>query len=410
MSDESELKKQVWVLENEKKGLVQQVERLENRLKEYVTWSEQAQKILEENKDKITSLENQNKVFSQKVNQGTVAMSNNLLEENSTLKRKNQELLEQFLELNEILDPLVMNNILDIDAKTRKKLISAFSKSTNDKRIIALFLEDPSASLTLSQIETRSRISSNDCIAILKRFIIEVFIRESGNQVYKTLAAIGDKIISSKDLSRVSTEALFNYIVEQIKSTIDTSMHITYLDVYSRELAKRGENSLSQKILAIRGELYMAKRSSEWIIDKIVEATEVTPSVPFTSRQASPGRKMTSTRGSFTSTYTTPEVSSRPQFQNPVNQPSTQFLSVDTSEWIKLSNADVIDNLKLQISDKMDYLAVVEGLNALRDHLSSSVGGRALYEINNLINEVKNKKSFDKNEVHNVLVDLMTKV
>ena len=144
-------------------------------------------------------------------------------------------------------------------------------------------------------------------------------------------------------------------------------------------------------------------------MDHINVAIDKEGSVPLTARHSQQTSKLTSSRG-FTSSYTTPEISSRNRFQSPVNQPSTQLLSIDTKEWTKLSNADVIDNLKLQISDRMDYLAVIEGLNALRDHLSSSVSGRALYQINNLINVIKNKKAFDKNKVYDTLVDLMTKV
>ena len=153
----------------------------------------------------------------------------------------------------------------------------------------------------------------------------------------------------------------------------------------------------------------MAKRSGEWIVEQIDKAIQESSSVPLTSRQNQSVQRTTSSRG-YTSTYTTPDISSRAQFQNPINQTTTTLFRVDTSEWTKLSNADVIDNLKLQISDKMDYQAVIEGLNYLRDHLSSSVGGRALYDINNLINHIKKSKSFDKSEVNSTLVELMTKV
>lgn len=409
MSEESNLKKQVWVLENEKKNLTQQVERLEARLQEYVTWTEQAQKILEDNKTKIAQLEQQNKSFSQQVNQGTVAMSNNLLDENSHLKRKVQDLEEQFANLNDLLNPLVQSNITDLGPNLRKKIISVFSKGDNEKKIIALFLNDPQISLSLNQISRDSGLVQSDCSIALQKLIANDFLRETSSQVYQTVAAVGDRIVSSKDLSRVSTEALHNYIKEQISSTIDTTRHLTYLEDYSSELQKRGETSLAQKIIALRGDLYMAKRSSDWIVSQINLAIENEGSVPLTSRQTTATSRTTSSRY-YTSSYTTPDVSSRIKFQNPSTQQSTQYLTVDTADWTRLSNADVIDNLKLQISDKMDYLAVIEGLGELRDHLSSSVSGRALYQINNLINQIKNKKSFDKNEVHDTLVDLMTKV
>ena len=411
MSDESDFKKQVWVLENEKKGLMQQVERLENRLKEYITWSEQAQRILEENKSKIATLEQQNKILSERVNQGTVAMSNNLLDENSQMKRKLQDLEEQFTSLNELLNPLVMSNILDINQKLKKQLISVFSKADNEKKIISLFLEDPSNQLTLTQISNAIKISQSDCSIILKKFVSEDFIRETGNGVFRTVAAVGDKIVSTKDYSRVSTEALHSYIIEQLSSTIDSKQHLAYLDDYASELQKRGETSLAQKIINIQGELHMAKRPSDWIVDQINMAIDQQASVPLTSRTSQHLARTTSSRSTpYTSSYTTPDISSRTQFLHPHNQQTTQLITIDTKDWTKLSNADVIDNLKLQISDKMDYLAVIEGLGALRDHLSSSVSGRALYQINTLINQIKNKKSFDKNEVHNTLVDLMTKV
>lgn len=409
MSDADFNKRQVWILENEKKGLIQQVERLEARLQEYVTWSEQAQKILEENKTKITDLENQNKTLSSQVSQGTVAMSNNLLDENSHLKRKVQDLEEQFANLNDLLNPLVQSNITDLGPNLRKKIISVFSKGDNEKKIIALFLNDPQISLSLNQISRDSGLVQSDCSIALQKLIANDFLRETSSQVYQTVAAVGDRIVSSKDLSRVSTEALHNYIKEQISSTIDTTRHLTYLEDYSSELQKRGETSLAQKIIALRGDLYMAKRSSDWIVSQINLAIENEGSVPLTSRQTTATSRTTSSRY-YTSSYTTPDVSSRIKFQNPSTQQSTQYLTVDTADWTRLSNADVIDNLKLQISDKMDYLAVIEGLGELRDHLSSSVSGRALYQINNLINQIKNKKSFDKNEVHDTLVDLMTKV
>ncbi len=408
MSDEN-YKKQVWILENEKKSLTQQIERLEGRLQEYVSWTEQAQKILEENKSKITQLEQQNKVYSEKVNQGTVAMSNNLLDENSHLKRKVQDLEEQYSKLNELLNPLVQSNILDLNPSLRKKIISAFSKADNEKKITALFVQEPKASLSLTQISQATGLAQTDCSIALQKLVSSDFLRETGKNVYQTISAVGDRIVSSKDLSRVSTEALHNYIIEQISSTIDTTRHITYLEDYSNELQKRGETALAQKIISIRGDLNMAKRPSEWIVNQINSAIDTKSSVPLTARNTPATARMTSSR-MYTSSYTTPDISSRTKFQNPSAQSTTQYISIDTQEWTKLSNADVIDNLKLQISDRMDYLAVIEGLNELRDHLSSSVSGRALYQINNLINQIKNKKSFDKNEVHDTLVDLMTKV
>ena len=407
--EEANYKRQIWVLENEKKNLVQQLERLEGRLQEYVTWTEQAQKILEENKTKINKLEEENKVFSRQVNQGTVAMSNNLLDENAQVKRNFQDLEEQYKTLNELLMPLVKTHIMDLDSNLRKKLVATFSKGDNERKIFALFVLEPSNKLTLSDISKTINIPMSECSLVLQRLINDDFLREISPNTYQTIAAVGDKIVSSKDLSRVSTEALHNYIIEQISSTIDSSRHLSYLDDYSNELQKRGETSLAQKIIAIKGDLHMAKRPSDWIVDHINVAIDKEGSVPLTARHSQQTSKLTSSRG-FTSSYTTPEISSRNRFQSPVNQPSTQLLSIDTKEWTKLSNADVIDNLKLQISDRMDYLAVIEGLNALRDHLSSSVSGRALYQINNLINVIKNKKAFDKNKVYDTLVDLMTKV
>lgn len=409
MSDADFNKRQVWILENEKKGLIQQVERLEARLQEYVTWSEQAQKILDENKVTISQLESQNKQLSEKVNQGTVSMSNNLLDENSQLRVKFQELQEQIVKISELLNPLVMNNIDNLDTKIKKKIYNLFSKMDNEKRVIAVFIDNSGAPVTLNQISSSTRLSHGDCSAILKKLVTEDLIRETDKGVYQALALLGDKIISSRDLGRVSTEALHNFICEQIVSTIDGSKHLEYLDEYSNELTRRGETSLSRKIIAIKGELHMAKRTGEWIVEQIDSAISESSSVPLTSRQTQPASKNTSSR-LYTSTYTTPDISSRNQFQNPTSNAPAQYLAIDTREWPKLSNADVIDNLKLQISDKMDYLAVVEGLNALRDHLSSSVGGRALYEINNMINQIKNKKSFEKNDVNSVLVELMTKV
>ncbi len=409
MSEEEKYKKQVWILENEKKVLIQQVERLEGRLQEYLTWSEQVQKILEENKNKISQLEQENKNLFQKVNQGTVAMSNNLLDENSIMNRKLQDIEGQFRDLAELINPLVQSNVLEMDTNLRKKVVNVFSKSDNDKKIIALFVQNPKDPLNLTKIASSIGLSQADCSVILKRLGSEDFVREISSGVYQTVASIGDRVVSTRDLSRVSTEALHDYIIEQINSTIDSARHASYLDDYSNELQKRGEINLSQNIMAIKGDLYMAKRSADWIVDRIEQAIEKEATIPPTSRQTSTTSRMTSSR-SFTSSYTTPEVSSRMQFQNPGLQTSTQLVSIDTKEWTKLSNADVIDNLKLQISDRMDYMAVIEGLNALRDHLSSSVSGRALYQINNLINQIKNKKSFDKNEVHNTLVDLMTKV
>ena len=161
MSDTDFNKRQVWILENEKKGLLQQVERLEARLQEYVTWSEQAQKIIEENKTKISELESQNKNLSSQVSQGTVAMSNNLLDENSHMKIKIQELQEQIQLTNELLNPLVMNNVMDLDPKIKKKILNLFSKADNEKKILALFIEDPKATLSLTHIS--NEISSIRC-------------------------------------------------------------------------------------------------------------------------------------------------------------------------------------------------------------------------------------------------------
>lgn len=408
MSEEENYKKQVWILENEKKVLTQQVERLEGRLREYMTWSDQAQKILEENKARISQLESENNSMFQKVNTGTVAMSNNLLDENSTMKRKLQELQEQITDLNEIINPLVQISILDLEPTLRKRLVNVFSKADNEKKIIAQFIQDPKNPLTNTQIARAIGISENDCSYILKKLVSEDFIREISSDVYQTIASLGDRVVSSKDLSRVSTEALHNYIIEQIASTIDSARHLSYLDDYSNELQKRGEINLSQKIIAIKGDLYMAKRPADWIIDRIEQAIEKEGTIPPTSRPPLTAR--TTSSRSFTSSYTTPDISSRMHFQSQSSQPTAQLYTIDTKEWTRLSNADVIDNLKLQINDRMDYLAVVEGLNALRDHLSSSVSGRSLYQINNLINQIKNKKSFDKNEVHDMLVDLMTKM
>ena len=342
----------------------------------------------------------------QKVSHGTVAMSNNLLDENSTMKIKLQELQEQITDLNEILNPLVQINILELDPTLRKRMVNVFSKGDNEKKIIAQFIQDQINPLTINQIAKSTGLSQNDCSYIIKKLISDDFLREISSDVYQTIASLGDRVVSSKDLSRVSTEALHNYIIEQIASTIDSARHLSYLDDYSNELQKRGEVNLSQKIIAIKGDLYMAKRPADWIIDRIEQAIEKEGTIPPTSRPPLTAR--TTSSRSFTSSYTTPDISSRSHFQGSSSQPTAQLYTIDTKEWTRLSNADVIDNLKLQINDRMDYLAVIEGLNALRDHLSSSVSGRSLYQINNLINQIKNKKSFDKNEVHNTLVDLMT--
>jgi hypothetical protein len=409
MSEETDYKRQIWILENENKNLKQQLERMEGRLQEYLTWSEQAQKILEENKVRIAQLESERANLSTKVNQGTVAMSNTLLDENSNLKRKIQDFEEQEKEKNELMNSLVMNNIDKLDSRIKNRIKVLFSKSDNEKKILSLFIENPTAPITFTKILSETHISQNDCTSILKKLIISDFIRETSNGTYQTLVAIGDKVVSNKDLSRVSTEALHNYIIDQISSTIDSNQHAVYLEDYSNELKKRGENSLSRKIISLKGDLHMSKRPSEWIISQIEQAIQKEGNIPMTARQTQQTGNASTAR-LYTSSYTTPEISSRAQFQNPVKQQTTQLLSIDTSEWTKLSNADVIDNIKLQVSDKMDYLAVIEGLNALRDHLSSSVSGRALYQINNLINNIKNKKSFEKNEIHETLVDIMTKM
>lgn len=75
-----------------------------------------------------------------------------------------------------------------------------------------------------------------------------------------------------------------------------------------------------------------------------------------------------------------------------------------------MSNADIIERVKLKISEKTDYNQVIFGLSALRDHLESNVsGGRILYNLNSKINEIKKYKTFDKNDIHKVLYELSFK-
>ena len=389
-----ELKRQVWVLSNEKTQLQRHNERIEQRLNEYVKWSEQAQKTMEENKIKIVQLTKENTELVSKVGQGTVAMSQTLLDENSSLKRQLQDYQEQFQILDELINPLVMKNLSNVDHQTKRKLINAFNRGTNERKILSFFIENPDMSLSTELIVKKTGLSYLDCNTALKNFEQLDYIREIQPDVYQTIQAVGDKVISDKDLHRVSIEVLHQNIKDQINKSRNLNDQINQLERYANELKHRNQTNLTQEVYEIIGDLQMAKRSPEWIIDKLEEI------------QGKSISGISSGPGHIGSLRT--QVGRNDPAKYNVGVETT--ISFNTNEWKNLSNGEVIEKVKVSITAKTKVKEVIEILTALKNHLETSVSGRTLYNINQMISEIRKNNDFNKDEIHETLFDLSFKV
>lgn len=383
-----ELKRKNWVLKNEKITLQRHNEHLEQRLSEFVTWSQQAQKIVEENKIRITQLERENQYYYSKVNQGTVAMSQNLLDENSTTKRKLQEMEEQFENFNALINPLIMQNVTNFDQSLKKKVILALNKGNDEKKILAVFVEDPEKIYSIDYILKQTGINRLEVNTILKKFSYYDFIRETKRNEYQTIQAIGDKVVSNKDLKRVTLESLQKHFIHEISTSMDSNIHVQLIDDFCNELSRRGEKNLLKLVTELKGDLRMARRSSDWISDKLTD---------FTSAGASQ-----------------PDLVNSYSSSGPISSSSANkelFDEIDTKDWKKLSNTDIIEKVKLHITEKTGVNQVISTLNQLRDHLEVTVaGGRVLYNITAMINQIKKDELFDKDEIHETLYELSFKV
>lgn len=398
-----DLKKQVWVLTNEKAQLKQHNERIEHRLNEYVKWSEQAQKIIEENKATIDQLTYQNQELSSKVKQGTVAMSQNLLDENSAVKRQLQELQENFQALDELINPLVMRNINNLDLPLKRKLITTFRKGNKERQILSLFIENPSISLSIDLIVGQTGLSHLDCSTALKQFEQLDYVREIQPGVYQTIQAVGDKIVSSKDLQRVSIEILHQNIKEQINKAHDSDDMVSKLEAYGNELKRRNQTKLTQDVFKLIGDLRMARRSSDWIIDKLEELQGGSLSQPVSAGISH------SSHQSHVESLTTPSHKHNPATYT-VGADVNATTIYSTHKWSSLSNTDVIEKVKQNITTRTKVEDVIDLLTALKNHLETSVSGRLLYNIQQMINQIKSSKAFDKEEIHKMLYELSFKV
>jgi hypothetical protein len=326
-------------------------------------------------------------------------MSQNLLEENSHLKRKLHDFEEQSGAVNELINPLVLQNISTMDNSLRRKINLTFKKGDAEKRVIALFLDSPDRILTPDDASRETGLDLTSVSNVLRMFDNQNFIREIKQGHYQNIQALGDKVVSTKDLSRVSLEALNEYIIKEISKSKPNSDFTNLLETFHTELIRRGKNDIASKVLDLKGQLHMSQRPSDWVIEKINEFVNV--SQPYASpayTQPSPSAPISKSTSFSNRGYEPPSI------------PPSHVGAFQTSNWKDMKPPEILTECISQIRLLSTPKEAIELMNALREHLESSISGRILYQINSTINELKKANTLDKETLEYTLQELFDKL
>lgn len=432
--DESAERKEIWVLKNEVSRLKEMNAQLTQRLEQYMEWTNQAQKHIEEMTNRTQLLENQNKQLYSELQAARQSDKHQLLEENARLKRDVREASEFVKTLNALMDPLVIASLGRMDPILKKKIKMAFASGTNERKILSLLLDEPTLELSAEYASDQLRLSQDVTRQALENLDSRDLLRQVGQGRYKIPQEAGDVMLSAKDASKVSVEALVDYIIEEVKKGTTKDEYSKSLDLLHDELKRRQEPLHAAKIRHLNGQLYMSNVSGDWLVEKLVEfrgrvvtAVEVEENVPtpVQTTQASPQASIT--HDPPATQHPSPQVTqpshvqavNEEQAPSPKHSPysgllsspserqdaskavtsgatSASVTSIKTNHWRGLEPKQVLEDCRKQIQEISDLNLAIQLLEALRDHLSEHFSGRLLYKVRQSVTHVKKSRSLDK--------------
>ena len=191
-------------------------------------------------------------------------------------------------------------------------------------------------------------------------------------------------------LSTLALQDLHNHIIQQISSMSGKHGIISTLNQYNDELERRGEKSLHQNISRLISDLYSSKVDNIWVIDKIQGFLRQEYSKTYYEKHQGIESKVIS--GSVGKKSSAPENIYTSNLKPRTEQ---EDFKIDTRNWSKMSNWLIIDNLLNQFRTITDVDVILNGLDSLRNHLSSTLSSKKLYQINSFINGVKSTRECD---------------